>query len=502
MTAAATLALVTLTQTASEAQFGPRGGFGTEPERKLVDDYDKDGNGRLDNAERKAARAAAATGAQGNFGFRRFRGAARGGSPGRRLTPADVRPYPTTPLYDRNTLRTIFLEFENPDWEDELADFHNTDVEVPATMTVDGRTYKDVGVAFRGASSFRGVPEGLKRSFNVSVDAFVDDQNLGGYRTLNLLNANNDPTFLRAFLYTEIASRYIPTPKMNFVRVVINGESWGVYLNAQQFNTDLVRDFFNTTRGARWKAPGSPRGQAGLEYLGDDPARYRRIYEIKSKDDPESWQALIQLTKVLNETPPEKLEAALAPILDVDAALKFLAIEVALVNSDGYWTRASDYNLYRDVKGRFHLIPHDVNEALGGEGGGFGRGAQLDPLVAIDDPGKPLRSKLLAVPALRQRYLAYIRDIASKSLDWNAMMATIKPAHDLIAGEVKVDTRKLYDFAGFQAATANTQNPLKAFFDARRAFLLGAGGAGVAARLEPAPIQLGVAGSLFAVAAN
>ena len=56
---------------------------------------------------------------------------------------------------------------------------------------------------------------------------------------------------------------------------------------------------------------------------------------------------------MLNETPPEKLEAALSPMLDVDGALKFLALEVALVNSDGYWTRASDYSIYQDEKGSF-----------------------------------------------------------------------------------------------------------------------------------------------------
>jgi hypothetical protein len=473
---------IAVTMQPSEAQFGfqPRGGFGTEPELKLVKQYDKDGDGRLNRDERKAARAAAGG---GGGGFRAFRGGAGTATPGRRLTPADVRPYPTTPLYDLGTLRTIFLQFEDADWEREMADFHNTDVEVPATMIVDGRTYKDVGVQFRGASSFRMVPEGLKRSLNVSIDSFVDDQNLGGYRTLNLLNANNDPTFLRAFLYTEISQRYMPTPKMNFMRVVINGESWGVYLNAQQFNSDFVRDWFKVTRGARWKAPGSPRGQAGLEYLGDDVSAYRRLYEIKTKDDAESWQALIKLTKTLEETPPDRLEAALAPMLDIEGALKFLALEVVMVNSDGYWTRASDYNLYRDTAGRFHIIPHDVNEALGGEGGGrmFGRGSQLDPLVAVDDPSKPLRSKLLAVPALRQKYLGYVRDIATKWLDWNAVLPILKPAHDLIAAEVKVDTRKLYDVAGFQAAMAPANNPLKAFLDARRAYLLNSGSGSTAA---------------------
>jgi len=472
----AILTIALLAGSNSHAQFGG----GANSELKLVARYDKDKNGRLNREERNAARAA--VGGPQQF-FRRggFGNGTVDATPGRKMSPVDVRPYPTTPVYDLGTLRTIFLQFENADWEDEMAAFKNTDVEIPATMIVDGRTYKDVGVHFRGASSFMMVPAGLKRSLNISTDFAVKEQSLGGYRTFNLLNANNDPTFLRAFLYTQIARHYHPVPKMNFMRVVINGESWGVYLNAQQFNGDMLRDEFKTTMGARWKAPGSPRGRAGLEYLGEDPAQYKALYEIKTKDDVGSWKALAQLCRVLNQTPPEKLEAALSPLLDIDGALKFLAVEVALVNSDGYWTRASDYSLYRDTTGKFHVISHDVNEGLGGEGGGGGfggfggfggGGTQLDPLVALNDPSKPLRSKLLAVPALRQKYLDYVRDIASKWLDWNAVQPMLKSAHDLIAAEVRLDTRKLYDTPGFEAGIAATSNPLKNFIDQRRAFLL------------------------------
>ena len=478
-------AIVAALQTSSHAQFGPRGfGGGPERETKVVERYDKDGDGRLSRDERQAAR----NGLRGVVNDGPFRPVRGGGAPqssGMKLTTADVKPpYPRTPIYDLGTLRTMFLEFENADWENELATFYNTDVEVPATMTVDGRTYREVGVGFRGASSYRMVPEGYKRSLNISVDYANERQDLGSYNSLNLLNANNDPTFLRALLYTEISRRMVPTPKMNFMRVVINGENWGVYLNAQQFNSDFVREEFKANEGARWKAPGSPRGRAGLEYLGDDVASYKQIYEIKSKDTPESWAALVQLTRVLNETPADKLEAALAPILDVDGALRFMAVEVALVNTDGYWTRASDYNLYRDPAGRFHVIPHDVNEGMGGGGGGGfggggGRGPSLDPLVAIGDPAKPLYSKLLAVPALRQKYMGYVREIADKWLDWNTSLLPIaQKSHDLIAADVKVDVRKLYDNAGFAAGVAAAGNPLKAFVDARRAFLLDATGPG------------------------
>src|SRR6185436_15375451 len=213
--------------------------------------------------------------------------------------------------------RTFFLEFEDSDWEKQLAEFKNTDVEVTAKLTVDGKTYPDIGVKFRGMSSFGMVGEGRKRSLNLSLDFVHKDQQIGGYRTLNLLNSHEDPTFLRSVLFYDIAREYIAAPKANFVRVVINGESWGVYVNVEQFNKDFVQEWFNTRKGARWKVPGSPGGRGSLAYLGDDAADYKRIYQIKSKDEPKPWKDLIRLCQVLNETPADRLEAALEPILDV-----------------------------------------------------------------------------------------------------------------------------------------------------------------------------------------
>src|SRR5678810_669592 len=132
---------------------------------------------------------------------------------------------------------------------------------------------------------------------------------------------------------------------------------------------------------------------------------------------------------VLDKTPPDRTEAELAPLLDIDGTLKFLALEVALVNTDGYWTRASDYNIYLDGQGRVHVLPHDMNEGFEEEGGGPGgagrggppggrggpplppgiqlppgfqfpatfgaAGAELDPLVGLDDASK--------IPRLRPR---------------------------------------------------------------------------------------------------
>jgi hypothetical protein len=500
-------------------------------DRPVLKQFDKDGNGRLDLAERNAARAWMATQpltgipamvefmARGIPGGRAGMAAMMTGgrgytpsAPGRRVAASDVQPAPrSAALYEIGTLRTLFLQFENAAWEKELEAFYRTDVDVPATLIVDGRTYRDVGVRFRGMSSYMMTPEGSKRSLNVTVDFANRDQRLMGFRTLNLLNVNGDATFARPLLYSEIAQKYLPAAKANYVRVVINNEDWGVYVNAEQFNADFIESRFGTRRGARWKVPGSPFGQGGMVYLGADAEKYKPIYEIKSKDNQRSWRDLIALFKVLNETPVEKLETALAPMLNVDGALKFLALENALVNTDGYWTRASDYNIYQDERGRFHVIPHDVNEAFEEENLGGGRGfgpppgfpaprggagapgappgfpplppgmafpatfgratVELDPLIGLDDKTKPLRSRLLAVPSLRARYLGYVRDIADRWLDWRTLEPMVRRYQALIADSVKADTKKLYSFEAFQSNVGSGDGSLRSFVERRRAFL-------------------------------
>lgn len=503
---------------------GPGGGPGGGPQsadRPLVAEFDTDGDGVLNAVERRAARTELEADAE-----RRPRGRRRGremepGRPGVRLQPQDVEIWPDRPLYDPGIVRTLFLEFDDDDWEQELEIFKPTDVEIPATLTVDGVTYPNVGVSFRGASSFFMVPASRKRSLNLSLDLVDPDQRLYGYKSLNLLNGNGDSSLMSSALYSRVSGMQIPTPRVNYVRVVINGESWGLYVSSQQFNKIFTREFFDTGKGARWKVSGSPRGDGGLRYLGEDTQPYRDRFEIKSADKPESWRDLIALCRLLNETPLEDLPETLEPVLDIDGALWFLAVDNALSNSDGYWTRASDYNIYQDPDGKFHMLPHDMNEAFrlarrrgggpggppppprgarggqrppggepprgdarqggppplkprGGGGGGTGRGGgpTLDPLVGLDDPGKPLRSRLLQHPDLQRQYLENVRTIA-EWLQWDNLGPQVRGIRELIEDDVAADTRMLTTLEAFQRATGGSPSDgLRAFATQRAEFLL------------------------------
>jgi hypothetical protein len=112
---------------------------------------------------------------------------------------------------------------------------------------------------------------------------------------------------------------------------------------------------------------------------------------------------------------------------------------------------------------------------------------ELDPLVAANDPRKPLLSKLLAVPALRTRYLQYVRQVTEESLDWNKLRPLVGQYWTLLDREVQADTRKLESYAAFQSGTglSSAAAPetatqgfgrrhvnLREFVEKRRAYLL------------------------------
>ena len=146
-----------------------------------------------------------------------------------------------------------------------------------------------------------------------------------------------------------------------------------------------------------------------------------------------------------------------------------------MINSDGYWMRASDYSIYLETGGSTSsfTMQRDVEQA--------GRaGAERSTGWAENDTSKPIIAKVLAVPALRARYLSYVRDIARRWLDWNRVGPLVRQWQALIESDIRVDTRKLYSTEAFHAdlgadyedGSPAPENTLRGFIERRREFLL------------------------------
>jgi len=345
----------------------------------------------------------------------------------------------TAGFYDLNAYRDIHLTFSQPNWWNQLLSNYSSQTEIAADMTVDGVTYPNVGVRFRGNTSYSQLPAGSeKKSFNIRTDGFVPGQDLMGYDNLNLNNGFHDPTFLREFLTYMICRRYGPAPGCNFVRLFLNGQYWGVYINVQQPDKDMMGEWFRSNDGNRYRGfptSGSfQNGRCALTWLGTNVSSYLSAYQAKSGDGTD----LMQLCDVLNNTPSSQLQTQLPAIFSVDQFYRYAACMNIVTQTDSYIGSGKDHFLYHDdVYGAFHMFPFDVNEAFAGN-------STLSPTYNISSSIKPAFSETTPFPDWNARYLAHYRTIAEETLSWAELGPIIALYHGMIETDVVNDTKKIY----------------------------------------------------------
>ena len=387
-------------------------------------------------------------------------------------------------LYDSATIRTIELQFPQANYWSQLTANYASKTDLPATMLVDGLVFDSVGVRFKGQTSYSMAGNTQKKSFNISLDLVNEDQRFLGYKTLNLNNSFQDPSFLREVFYLHQIKRHIPAAKANFVQLYINGQNWGLYPNIQQLDKTYLKEWFFSNNGTSWRAdapagtggPGGPGGPGGggpgwgdgtaaLNYLGTDTSTYQQYYTLKSTEQENPWELLVNATNALNTTAIEDLPSVLPDYLDIDRTLWFLATEIAFTDDDSYVYKGKmDYYLYYEAEtGRITPLEFDGNSAMLSN-----YASNWGPFYNANKVNYPLLNKMLAVPAWRQRYLAHLRTIIQEELDPANCAAQLDHYQTMISTLVQQDPKKIYTFNQF-----NTEvQALKQFVTNRRNFLL------------------------------
>ncbi|MBE2190361.1 MAG: CotH kinase family protein, partial [Candidatus Kapabacteria bacterium] len=328
-------------------------------------------------------------------------------------------------LYDINEVKVIELQFNQSDWWELLEANYETSTDIPANLIYNGTTYPNVGVRFRGQTSYKNIQGSQKKSFNISIDYEDEELRLDGYKTLNLNNCYTDATFMKEILYSRMAGKYVPMFKANFVKLIINGENWGIYSNVQQLNREFYSDWFLSNDGTNWRAiipdtttlPKGPSGFVGfgtgfssLNYLGDNPIRYTRYYTLKSHKVENPWDDLVTTCQKLEQLPSNLMYDSLQYFIDVDRALWHLAIENIFTDDDSYINKGGmDYYIYYDIEtNRINPIIYDGNSTF------MMKNVNLSLFSKEGDTKYPLINKLFANPQLKQRYIAHVRTILNE----------------------------------------------------------------------------------------
>ena len=367
-------------------------------------------------------------------------------------------------FYDVSTIQEIKLTFEQTNWDALLDQLKATDEEaylLALSVEINGVMFDSVGVKYKGNSTYNA--NNLKNPLHIELNYVHPNADYLGYSDVKLGNGAADPTFVREALSYEILSKYMVSPRANFVKLWINGTYWGVYSNQESINKKLVKAHLytdgdnplfkcNPVGGA---GPGSNSGNPDLVYSSADSTAYYAKYELKSNF---GWAQLLSLMGTLKNSPEQ-----IASILDVDRALWMIAFNDVLVNLDSYTgSFAQNYYLYQDENGRFIPIVWDLNMSFGGftmltSGGGPGGGGQLsitqmqqlDPLVQSTNASRPLIQKLLANPVYKRQYLAHIRTILAENFANTAYRTRALEMQAVIDQAVLEDTKKFFTYQNF-----------------------------------------------------
>ncbi|MCB0585915.1 MAG: CotH kinase family protein, partial [Phaeodactylibacter sp.] len=383
-------------------------------------------------------------------------------------------------LFEVGKVKELRLFFKEKNWEQVLDSLKQSGSEdrLVGDASFEGEVYKGVGVRYKGNSSFFAVSKSgsSKLPFNIDFNHTIKDQKLpGGVDKIKLSNIFRDPSFLREVLSYEIARRYMPASRANFVQLFVNDVYLGLYNSTESVEDEFLEHYFKDDDGILFKCdpvwgykeqPDCPEGdKASLQYLGPDSICYQGLYEVKSDF---GWQKLIELTKVLNEQ-PEKLDS----IFNIDQALWMLAFNIVLVNLDSYTGRfCHNYYLYRDKEGVFHPIVWDMNLSFGGFRYDGSKGSPLtneemqtlSPFVHYKEKNekRPLITNLLADGLYRKMYVAHIRTILNDYFIDSTYLRRAEEIQEMIAPFVENDSNKLYDYEAFRKNLHETAKADKA----------------------------------------
>lgn len=336
-------------------------------------------------------------------------------------------------------------------------------------------TYKfsSVGVRFKGNSSYRGAST-RKKPFRIKLNEFVKGQKIDGIGAFNLSNGWNDPSLVREPLYYEMArSLGLKAPRANYAALYINDEYIGLYVLGEVVNSDFLQNYFGKKEdtGNLYKA----NIGANFGYLGTDKAAYKEVWEKQTNEEADDWSDLIELCNIINTYSGAELKTRLETLMDIDSVLTALALDNATVNLDSYVGMGQNFNIYRRPSDkRWVWIVWDPSLAFGA----FSQGATNPAQLALEytqttgggggapggggtaNAGRPLATKLWAIPEYKERYRQIYKSIVEKIYNASSLTARAQALRSLINPYVKADTQLLvtqtqYDNA-LTAALATT----------------------------------------------
>ncbi|MDQ3048985.1 MAG: CotH kinase family protein, partial [Bacteroidota bacterium] len=337
-------------------------------------------------------------------------------------------------IFNAPSIHDVYMTFSQTSYWDSLTAYYITDEYLKGDISFDGITYLNVGIKFKGNSSYSNPSD--KKSFKVDMNEYVSGQDLNGLKKFNLNNCFKDPSFLREKLTLDFCRDHsIAAPRCAYSRVFINGTYWGLYTFVEEAdNGTFLNQRFDNKQGNMFK--GDPTGD--LKWLGSSASSYFGKYELKTNETANDWSDLVNLLDNINNSGTafyDSLEAS----FNTTTFIKNWAVDNLFVNLDSYIGSGHNFFIYHDtLSNKFEWVTWDVNEAFGNFKMGLTT-TQVQNLslfhVSTPSANRPLVQKML----LNSTYKNALANTVCEWLQYDFSNTNLDAKIDSLANAIRVD---------------------------------------------------------------
>lgn len=359
-------------------------------------------------------------------------------------------------LYDQSRVHKI--EITMPNWDAFIADADSEEY-YPCDVTVDGETIKNVGIRTKGNSSRQFVSQAHKDkySFRIKFDKYDKYANYHGLTELCMNNMYSDPSCMRDILcYNACYEIGAYAPVCSYTDAYVNGQLYSFYFLAEQPG-DTLAERLSLDDGSVFYKAADVLGANNSYDCSFKSTMALNNFEVKFGTD-DTLQHIDEVKQAINRFDANNYQS-IEQILDVDSFLKGFAVNAALCNYDSYnGQMAHNYYLVWS-ENKMHYVCWDYNLSLGNFMD-YGASALSDITTATYQTtaaDRPLL-KLLDVPAYRERYNSYVKQIVKMYSDPEAAVA---PIASLIRSHVKADPRFFFTADQFESNIAKSAEGLQ-----------------------------------------
>jgi spore coat protein CotH len=380
----------------------------------------------------------------------------------------------STVIYDDTVIRDFYLDIPAESWGPINAEAYPPGC-VPyernyynATLRYEDQVFAGVGAKIKGGcGSARDL--GGKAGFKINlgwddpaIAGCPEERRLAGIKKFTLNNMVQDPSLSHERLgYAFYRAMGVPVPRAAPIRLFVNNEFWGVYLDVETVDRRMLSRHFESEKGMLYE--GTYWCDLDMGNVGDDDSGcLTREFSADacSPDDPDgdptNYDPLRAMITELDAIPAGAFYPAVTGVMNFDHFLSMWAVEAILAHWDGYvYDIINNYRVYHDpVTDLWSIIPSGIDQTF--QSGG------LDPWAVY---GK-IAGRCIAEPACEAAFAGRLDEALEVFTEMN-VAATVSQIQQDMQAILQVTPGREFDLGTFSNLHSQTQT----FINDRPAFV-------------------------------